>query len=166
MKAFLASVLLAITSFSASAENSALNENMQIVGETEYILVEDVAMNYLARIDTGANSTSIHAIDIEVEGATDDKNMRDHVGKTVHFTTINENDEKIRHQAEIHKVSIIRNAQGEERRYSVVMNLNFNGETRPVIVNLRDRSRMTYKLLIGRNWLRGNYLVDVSKSAH
>ena len=28
-------------------------------------------------------------------------------------------------------------------------------------VNLRDRSAMTYKLLIGRNWLSEDYLVDV-----
>ncbi len=166
MKALIVSAMLAISSFSVFASPSTSLEDKKIVGETEFILVEDVSMNFLSRIDTGANSTSIHAIDIEIEGGEDSINMRDNVGKTIRFTTLNENGVETRHETEIHKVSIIRNAQGEERRYSVVMNLSFDGVTQPVVVNLRDRSRMTYKLLIGRNWLRGNYLVDVEKAAH
>ncbi len=62
------------------------------------------------------------------------------------------------------KVSKIRNAQGVERRYAVVMDLIRNGQNKALPVNLRDRSKLEYKLLIGRNWLANDYLVDVTKN--
>jgi hypothetical protein len=34
-----------------------------------------------------------------------------------------------------------------------------------IYVNLRDRSHMNYKLLIGRNFLKHNYIVDVSEKS-
>ena len=37
------------------------------------------------------------------------------------------------------------------------------GQEFQVDVNLKDRSKMGHKLLIGRNWLQGHYMVDVSK---
>ncbi len=39
----------------------------------------------------------------------------------------------------------------------------WNGKNKSIPVNLRDRSELEYKLLIGRNWLEGDYLVDVTK---
>jgi hypothetical protein len=32
-----------------------------------------------------------------------------------------------------------------------------------VLVNLNDRSAMKYRLLLGRNWLENDYLVDVAR---
>ena len=32
-------------------------------------------------------------------------------------------------------------------------------------MNLRDRSPLRYKLLIGRDWIRGDFLVDVDRNA-
>ena len=43
------------------------------------------------------------------------------------------------------------------------MDLIWNGKSHAIPVNLRDRKKLEYKLLIGRNWLDGKYLVDVSK---
>ncbi|WP_413112824.1 ATP-dependent zinc protease [Thaumasiovibrio sp. DFM-14] len=162
MRALIAYLLLAMIPLSANASI----DSKKIVGETEFIQVESATLPFLARIDTGANSTSIHAFDIEVDGDEHTTHMRDNVGKTITFTTVNELGEESRVSSVIEKVSIIRNAQGEERRYSIMMDLTWDNETRPVMVNLRDRSKMTYKLLIGRNWLRGNYLVDVDLAAH
>jgi hypothetical protein len=31
------------------------------------------------------------------------------------------------------------------------------------MVNLNDRSAMKYRLLLGRNWLENDYLVDVAR---
>ncbi|KDM89903.1 ATP-dependent zinc protease [Photobacterium galatheae] len=138
-------------------------EKKSIVGQVETIKMPDLDMEFLARIDTGANTTSINAYNIRVLGEKSE-DMRENLGSMVEFTTENEKGEKATYKGKIVKVSKIRNAQGVERRYAVKMDLSWNGEHKRVSVNLRNRSKLEYKLLIGRNWLMGDYLVDVEKS--
>ena len=133
---------------------------MDTVGPVEYISIEESGMDYLARIDTGARTTSVHAVDLSVRNES--KEMKDNIGKTVTFTTINEEGEKHKAKATITGVQKVRNSQGVEYRYIVEMTLNWKGQTKAIEVNLRDRSKMTYKLLIGRNWLIDDYIVDVA----
>jgi hypothetical protein len=130
------------------------------VGPVEYIKVVELEnMKYLTRIDTGANTTSIHAFDIKVDDDSGD--MKGNIGKTVTFTTMNEKKEFRTLQATIVDAIIIRNAIAKERRYQVELSLYWKGQMKKVLVNLSDRKKMSYKLLIGRNWLAGDYVVDV-----
>lgn len=99
-----------------------------IVGQLETIEVQDANLDYLARIDTGAARTSIHAIDIEVLGSDLDDNMHDHIGMPVRFTTVNAAGEQVTLEKTIVKVSKIRNAQGVEKRYGVALTLIWNGQ--------------------------------------
>ena len=166
MKKFLlpAVILLSMAGGSIALAHSGGDKQKSVVGQVETIKVHELDMDYKARIDTGAKTTSIHATDIKVIGEeSDNENMREHLGETVKFTSINEKGEKATYKGKIIKVSKIRNAQGVERRYAVKMDLGWNGEHKRVAVNLRDRSKLEYKLLIGRNWLSGDYLVDVDK---
>ncbi len=133
-----------------------------IIGSSELMSVEQAGLSYEARIDTGAVNTSLHAFDLEVEGGSE-KKMKDNVGKTLSFTTENEDGEQKRLQAKIVKTSTVSNSQGRETRYMVDLNIGFQDKERKVWVNLRDRSHMDYKLLIGRNWLKDKYIVDVSE---
>ncbi|WP_299013252.1 RimK/LysX family protein [uncultured Photobacterium sp.] len=164
MKKILLPALILICSTGANLAMADGNDNKQksIVGQIETIKVHELDLDFQARIDTGAKTTSIHATDIKVIGDKSN-NMRDHLGDIVEFTATNENGEKAKYKGKIIKVSKIRNAQGVERRYAVKMDLGWNGEHKTVAVNLRDRSKLDYKLLIGRNWLSGDYLVDVDK---
>ncbi|MFO6425138.1 ATP-dependent zinc protease [Motilimonas sp. KMU-193] len=140
-------------SFSSVAEKRS-------VGPVEYIKVAELDnLKFLTRIDTGAHTTSIHAFDIKVDD--DAGEMRKNIGKTVTFTTMNEKKEFRTLQAKIVDVVIIRNAIAKERRYQVELGLGWRGESKKVLVNLSDRKKMSYKLLIGRNWLEGDYVVDV-----
>lgn len=164
MKKLILSTCLLLLSTSSFAANSCANKT--IVGQIETIHIKELDSNYQARIDTGAATTSIHATNIEILGKKDEsEDMRDHLGDTVKFTTYNEDNEASEHTGRIIKVSKIRNAQGVERRYAVRMHLEFDGKDKKIAVNLRDRSKLDYKLLIGRNWLEGDYLVDVEKNA-
>ncbi|MUK49402.1 ATP-dependent zinc protease family protein [Aliivibrio fischeri] len=158
------SISLLLLSSSVFAHESCSNKT--IVGQIETIHIDELNTDYEARIDTGAATTSIHATNIQIINQEDESDdMRDHLGDTVKFTTYNEDKVATEHTGRIIKVSKIRNAQGVERRYAVRMHLRFNGEEKKVAVNLRDRSKLDYKLLIGRNWLEGDYLVDVEKNA-
>ncbi|GLP97894.1 RimK/LysX family protein [Paraferrimonas sedimenticola] len=132
----------------------------QIIGPTAILSVSETGMQYDARIDTGAVETSIHAYGLSIENES--ANKRENVGKTVRFTTENELGERKQMTGVITKTSLIRNSQGSEVRYKVELSVGRKGEERKIGVNLRDRSHMNYKLLIGRDWLSGEYLVDVS----
>jgi len=45
----------------------------KVIGETAQISMTDGNIEYLARIDTGARITSVHALDVEVAGGSQDK---------------------------------------------------------------------------------------------
>ncbi len=131
----------------------------RIVGQLEYIQVEQAELAFLTRIDTGAATTSMHAFDLKVDN--DAGEMDKNIGKMLTFTTMNEGKAFHTGKAKIVDVTGIRNSQGREDRYVVELDLKWHGETKTVRVNLRNRTKMDYKLLIGRNWLSGDYLVDV-----
>ncbi|MCG9696858.1 RimK/LysX family protein [Shewanella sp. Isolate11] len=141
---------------SASADEKA------IIGPTADMRVAEAGLNFEARIDTGAGNTSLNGFDLEIEGGSA-KKMKDNVGKTLWFSTENNKGEKKRLSAKIVKTSTVSNSQGTETRYMVALHVGFAGKERQVNVNLREREHMDYKLLIGRNWLKDKYIVDVSE---
>ncbi|WP_076537521.1 RimK/LysX family protein [Shewanella sp. UCD-KL21] len=132
----------------------------KLIGPTADISIVESGLIFDTRIDTGAVENSLHATNLHIIGE-DKTNMESNVGKDVTFTTMNEKGEQAQVTARIHSTSLIRNAQGSEIRYMVTLTLGEPGQEFKVDVNLRDRSKMTYKLLIGRNWLQGYYIVDV-----
>ncbi|WP_432460388.1 ATP-dependent zinc protease family protein [Agarivorans sp. QJM3NY_25] len=149
------------------------------VGALEYIRIVEADLRYLTRIDTGAASTSLHADHIRVIDGNNilpadyseaeqkslvKPKMRANIGKYLEFTTINEQGEQHQGKARISDVVAVRNSQGLEIRYKVALAIEWQGQQKTVDVNLRDRSKMDYKLLIGRDWLEGDYLVDVERN--
>lgn len=134
----------------------------RIIGQECWVKVEELGLDFLARVDTGATSTSLHATDYMIIDGTEDK--RDNVGKIINFLTISTDGQYRRMEAEIAKVQTVHSAQGREKRYVVWLTLTANGVSKKVLANLRDRSRMKYKLLMGRDWLADDFLVDVNKT--
>lgn len=134
-----------------------------LVGETAWVKVEGTSYEYLARIDTGAQTTSIHAIDVRVINGSG--NPEENVGKTVTFKTLNRKGESTVLQFPIIKVSSIKNSQGKEQRYVIELQLSLGDVKKNTLVNLRDRTKMKYKLLIGRSLLSKDFLVDVDLKA-
>ncbi|MDN2481441.1 ATP-dependent zinc protease family protein [Vibrio agarivorans] len=154
-------LLFSSMSFTTQAESCAVDE-MVVIGEKEFIYIDDLETHYRARIDTGATRTSLHAMNIEIVDGVED--LEANIGKRVRFITANEQGDKHQHQADIVAVRTIKNSLGTEVRYSIDMTLSREGESETVQVNLRDRGRMDDKLLIGRDWLRCRYLVDVNQN--
>lgn len=140
-----------------------IDSHKKVIGPTAEFTIDESA-KFLARIDTGATSTSIHAIDLEIENASE--NMQDNIGKTIHFTMLNENDEEWRKSARISEVKEVRNSQGVEVRYLVPIRLDWNSINKTIDVNLRDRSTMEYKLLIGRDWMENEVVVDFERDTN
>ncbi len=137
------------------------SDQVTLLRQIESMTVGNSGLIFKARIDTGAVNTSLHAVDLHIVGGASDQ-MKQNVGKMIEFTTENEQGKKQRMQAEIVSTSKVKNALGIERRYMVKLGVGFPDNLHNVYVNLRDRSHMNYKLLIGRNFLKKGYIVDVA----
>lgn len=150
--------LLFVLALSVWATTLPADEKL-IVGATEVIEVVEANLSFLARVDTGAESCSIHAVDIKVDPSG---NAR---GKPISFRIENQDGQSRQIDALIDSVVKVKSAGGSERRYKVPLTLKWNNTNKTVLVTLSDRHKMTYRLLLGRNWLHGDYLVDVERNS-
>ena len=132
-----------------------------VIGQKEIFYSPAANLNFRSRIDTGATRTSIHATNVEIEDFSPD--AEENIGKIVNFITANERGETVHMREKITHVRQIQNSLGSEMRYSIQLDLTLADRDYSVEVNLKERSLMSDKLLIGRNLLSCNYVVDVSK---
>ena len=132
------------------------NQNLDIIGSTEFIDVAGIK-HVPAKIDTGADSSSIWASHISVS--------EDGI---LHFQLFDEKSPFYTGE-ELHckdyKVTVVRNASGHEQvRYRTHLNTAISGHKIKVLFNLSDRSKNNFPILIGRRTISGKFLVDVSKN--
>ncbi|WP_417332163.1 ATP-dependent zinc protease [Halarcobacter sp.] len=127
-----------------------------ILGNYEYVYIPSEKLKLKAKIDTGATTTSLHAINIKAF-ERDGK-------KWVKFTLENEEGELINKALPISRIVYIkRHGAKNQKRYVVQMRINVANSSQLVDVTLTDRSKFSYPVLIGKNFLTGMVLVDVSK---
>ncbi len=134
-------------------QRPAAPETKRLIGPTETVKISEASIGLLGRVDTGARTTSLHAESIRVKDGT------------VTFALVAADGERVAVRRPVAKVATIRSATGSEQRVFVELTLQHQDLAKSVLVNLKDRSHMTYPLLLGRNWLEDDYLVDVSRQA-
>ena len=115
---------------------------------------------FKALVDTGAARCSINCLDMEIEGESDVPEQN--LGKPARILVANEKGEQRWLEVVLSEYRSIRNVDISKPRYQVRLDLSCQGVTREVTVTLRDRSHMTYRMLLGRNFLRDEFVVDVS----
>jgi len=137
-----------------------------IIGATATITEVSTGIPFTARIDTGAKTCSLHVENIKIENEST-KRLQN-IGKKISFDLIGEDGKSQRVEAKIATAVRVRSSvfkDGEfDRRYKVRLTLQWKDVRKSVLVTLNDRTYMAYPLLIGRNFLRGDFLVDVEKS--
>ncbi len=144
---------LLFTGTAGGAEKEARSE--QILGWIENALITPERIELKAKLDTGAKTTSLHALNIE-RFKRDGRRM-------VRFDI--EDPEAGRmltlERPLVRSVRIKESVSDEPSRRPVVeLWLCVGDSGRHLEVNLVDRSRFNYPLLIGRNALAGSILVD------
>jgi hypothetical protein len=128
-----------------------------VIGRVEWISTVDPQVHFRARVDTGAQTNSIHAEDV-TEVLKDGKNY-------VEFTTYGEDGVKHRFLKEVIKKSKVKSTSGEtETRFVVKLEVLFGGRKVKTNVNLNNRKSLRHNFLVGRNLLLGQYVIDVSQS--
>jgi len=128
-----------------------------VIGRVEWIGTLSPKIEFRARIDTGAQSCSMHAENV-IEKQIDGE-------RYVEFTTLDEEGKAFTFLKKVVKTSMVKGTSGvAEKRYVVKMQLSF-GKQQPVVnVNLNDRRNLKHRFLVGRNLLLRDYIVDVTQS--
>jgi len=133
---------------------------VRILGPLATVSEGETELQFVARVDTGARATSIHTNEKTVLDGSE--SMEENLGKTIRFRLENRQGEIQWLERTIAEVRMIRTSEGEETRYMVPMTLTTEGVEREVLVSLNDRSQMSYAMLLGRNFLAGQFVVDVT----
>lgn len=132
-----------------------------IMGWREWVTLPELKIGPIkAKIDTGARSSSLHAFDI-VPFVQDGKRW---VRFQVHPVQRSD-DLSISCRSEIHDVRSVRSSSGEASDRIVIQTLvSWMGEKWTVDLTLADRTAMGFRMLVGREAIRGRMLVDPSRS--
>jgi hypothetical protein len=125
-----------------------------ILGRREYVDLPDWGVPHLvAKIDTGARSSAIDVVDIE-----------ELPGERVRFTVVFDRDDKEARktiEAPIVRRTHVKSSLGHKHdRLFVRTQIRLGDVITPIELGLVGRKRMQCRMLLGRTFLRGGYLVD------
>jgi len=139
------------------ARVTTIERNLPVIGAVEWAFIEPAELRLEARIDTGAETTSIHAEDIELIEIDEKPYVR-------YLLRDQQTGEAKPQQTALVRESRIKQQEGDtEARYVVKMWLTLGKNRELVEVNLSNREDFEFPLLIGRNMLTDMVIVDVSK---
>ena len=128
-----------------------------VIGEVEPIYFLPMKKPFMARIDTGAETSSIDVANrtiFERDGE-----------KWVSFDLVNrEYGETYHFEKKVIRRQKVKRIDGKEARTVVMMNVRFGGEIIRAQFSLAERDKFEYQGLIGRNILNGRAVVDTSIS--
>lgn len=134
-------------------------ENKQVVGRNEWVWLDLLSRNLKARVDTGALSSSLSAVEL-LPFERDGKDW-------IRFRVPDEEhpDGGDLYEAPLIKYVRIRQSAAEklERRPVIRLKVRLGELVDDVEFNLTNREDMLYPVLLGRNFLRDVALVDVAK---
>lgn len=129
-----------------------------LVGEAEWIWVDAANDAFQARVDTGATTSSISAQEITIF----ERNGKNWVR---FFLSHQEMDDKIQIEAPLVRHVRVRQASADDldRRPVVRLAVRIGDMTEKAEFTLKDRSDMTFPVLLGREFLKDIAVVDVAR---
>lgn len=134
-------------------------DSKSIIGRIEVVDLPELGMyNIMAKTDTGAETSVLHCEDFQVF----EKNGHRFI--TCHIRPHLEEDELITLTFPVHRERTVKSSFGHtETRYIFITKIRIFDQLYNIKLSLRDRSSMSYPMLIGRNFISGKFLVDVSQ---
>lgn len=128
----------------------------QTIGWIEHVSIQPQKMLMKAKIDTGADNSSIHAEDIRIT-------EKDGV-ELVKFTLRNKQGDTMQLEKPLLRYALIKRKGAEPLQRPVVeMDLCIGNAVKTVPVNLANRENFSYRMLIGRSYLKKGYVVDSNR---
>jgi hypothetical protein len=129
-----------------------------VLGYIEDISLPDLGVQCLAKVDTGACTSSLHAEQIETFDRDGQLWVRFHVKFDNDEITIDQVCE-----APVIAQRTIASSNGQRsQRYVIRTRMSARGETFNAEISLSHRGSMRYPMLLGRKAIAGRFLVDVA----
>ncbi len=151
-------ILASCTKTVAPTTEPSLDANsvkLDVIGSVEPIYLLPIKSPFKSRIDTGAQTSSIDAHNI--------KRFERDGEHWVSFEVINDTSlEKHYFEKKVERLILITRTNKDEKRIVVNMDVKFANKIFKQEFSLNDREKFEYQVLIGRNILKGNFVVDVS----
>ena len=143
------------------AQGSSKDPGKVIAGWVEKISLAEHPLIMKAKLDTGAKTSSIHAINIE--------QIRRDNRRWVRFDLLLKDTNDKPHIIHMERPKTgrvaIKETDGEHDRRSVVeLDICFNGRKHATAFTLADRSEYIYAVLLGREFMQGIALVDPERT--
>ncbi len=139
---------------------AAIKKEKKVIGRKERIHFVDFGLrNLIAKIDTGAYSSSLHCNIIGISIIDGEEYVK-------FIPLVYKNKVKNAHEivTKVSKKKLVKSSSGHtEERYFVKLEVQMNGHSVKTEFSLTDRSSMRHTILLGRKFLKGNYIVDVSR---
>ena len=130
-----------------------LADNKPVIGWIEPVAVLPEGLILQAKIDTGADNSSIDAIDLKEYNQGDDT--------WVQFRVADDNgDRQLIKRPIVRYTTIKRRGVAPQERPVIQLNICLGEHSKVVEVNLANRKSYNYKMLIGRSFLEGLFIVD------
>ncbi len=144
-----------------TAMGSKPKKELAHIGWREWISLPDLGVKKIkAKIDTGARSSSLHAHDIHPFR----RRGKDMVRFEIHPMQ-RENRTSLTAEAEVIDERRVKSSSGvSELRPVILTTIELLDRSFEVEVNLTNRDVMGFRMLLGRQALRGSFLVDPSRS--
>ncbi|MFL5785570.1 MAG: RimK/LysX family protein [Bacteriovoracaceae bacterium] len=133
----------------------------KVIGQSVSVgLGDSQDLQYRAKVDTGAESSSLHAFDIKVHDVKEGKRIVPYV----RYKTIDDQGRVHQFNKRVSRIDDVKNSNGTTIRYYVKERVWLHGVAYDIEMNLTNRKDMTFKFLLGKNMLRmGELFVDPNK---
>lgn len=136
-------------------------DDVLVIGWREWLTVPTLQIDQIkAKIDTGARTSSIHAVDIQT--------FTDRGAPHVLFAVCPDQHHcvpAIPCVAEIRDERMVKSSSGHRhRRYVIEVEISVGNVTCPIELTLANRHAMGFRMLLGREAIRNRFLVDPNRS--
>ncbi|MBI4615221.1 MAG: ATP-dependent zinc protease [Planctomycetes bacterium] len=132
------------------------------IGWREWVSLPDLGIEAVkAKVDTGARTSSLHAFEVETYLRFDGKEI---VRFKVHPFQ-KDTAESVEAEAELVGARLVRSSSGrEEIRPLIATTIELLGRRWPIELTLASRDSMGFRMLLARQAVRGEFLVDPGRS--
>jgi hypothetical protein len=164
-------VLLAIFCGQALAEESGKSSEKrppETLGYVEWLVMEDTSLRLKARLDTGAKTSSLHAVNIEgfekdgKEWVNFQIPLGDHEDQPTEGE-LDHDDVVLEFERPVERTVLIkRKGAPSQKRYVVMMDFCIAGTTHTTQFSLTDRGKFSYPALLGRRFMSDDNILIAS----
>lgn len=132
-----------------------------VIGWREWVQLPDLGIDAVkVKVDTGARSSALHAFDLKTTSRAE--------GEVVRFKVHpRQRDSKftVECEARILEYRQVRSSSGKATVRPVILtDVILMGERYPIELTLTSRDEMGFRMLLGREAVRGRFLVDPGRS--